>query len=167
MKDTTEAGMTSLLMKQLAKQPETYPCAFLYGSDDRAEQCAEQFLRCLSICRPNASTCLTDAEALWRDIFSNLRSGNVPSVPEQCQDCDVLIMFNVEKLGGMYATQELFYGLFDELTEHGKQVLLFSACAPHEIEKLERRNLTQFEGCLVWSMNSFNCKAATTERGAI
>lgn len=71
MKEATEAGMTSLLMKQLAEQPETYPCAFLYGSDEKAEQCAEQFLRCISACRPSASTCLTDAEALWGDIFPN------------------------------------------------------------------------------------------------
>lgn len=153
MNGSTKERMVYSALDLIAAQPETYPSAFFYGTAEQAERCAERFLRSLAACRPTESAFVSDAETFCADCFAKLSGEGSLECPEQYRDCDVLLMFDVEKFSGKVCAMEMFYSLFNSFCENGKQIVLFSAFAPYDIPKLEQRNLAQFEGCLIWSMD--------------
>ncbi len=61
----------------------------------------------------------------------------------------VLLVDDIQFLGGRDRTQEEFFHTFNALMNSGRQVILTSDVVPREIDKLEARLRTRFEGGLL------------------
>lgn len=65
------------------------------------------------------------------------------------RNVDVLIIDDVQFLANKKTTQEEFFYTFNELYAQNKQIILSADCPPKEIETLEERLRTRFEGGLM------------------
>ena len=66
----------------------------------------------------------------------------------------VLLMDDIQFLSGKDRTQEEFFHTFNALQTSGRQIILTSDVTPKDIEKLEPRLRTRFEGGLLADMQA-------------
>jgi chromosomal replication initiator protein len=58
---------------------------------------------------------------------------------------DVLIMDDIQFVSGKQKTQEIFFHIFNQLHQNGKQVILTSDRAPKDLEGIEDRLISRFK----------------------
>ena len=68
---------------------------------------------------------------------------------ETYADVDVLILDYVQFLSGRTRAQQEFFNIFNDLHTNKKQIILVSDVAPKELEGLEQRLISRFEGGVV------------------
>ena len=68
---------------------------------------------------------------------------------EQYADVDVLILDDVQFLSGRTQAQQEFFNIFNDLYTNKKQIILVSDVPPKELEGLEQRLISRFEGGVV------------------
>lgn len=65
------------------------------------------------------------------------------------QGIDYLLLDDIQFLKGKVETQEAFFHRFNELHQHGKQIVLTSDRPPHELNDLSERLISRFQWGLV------------------
>jgi len=83
------------------------------------------------------------------DIISGIRGGNIEKIVKNYNQFDIVIIDDIEFIAGKERTQEVFFRIFNNLTESGKQVILSSDRPPRAIERIEERLRSRFEGGMV------------------
>ena len=78
-------------------------------------------------------------------IESIIRKNNPGQFREKYRKADVLLIDDIHFIAGKEGTQEEFFHTFNDLYEHGKQIILTSDRPAKDIEKLEERLRTRFE----------------------
>ena len=68
---------------------------------------------------------------------------------EQYSDVDMMIIDDVQFLSGRTQAQQEFFNIFNDLYTGQKQVILISDVPPKELEGLEQRLISRFEGGVV------------------
>ncbi len=68
---------------------------------------------------------------------------------EAFHDVDILMVDDLGFIAGKHGTEEEFFHTFNHLREAGKQIVMTSDKPPKEIQKLEERLCSRFEGGLV------------------
>jgi chromosomal replication initiation ATPase DnaA len=68
---------------------------------------------------------------------------------EKYSDVDILIIDDVQFLAGRERAQEEFFNIFNQIHGKKKQIILVSDVAPKNLEGLERRLISRFEGGVV------------------
>lgn len=68
---------------------------------------------------------------------------------ERYADVDVLILDDVQFLSGRTRAQQEFFNIFNDLYTDKKQIILISDVPPKELEGLEQRLISRFEGGVV------------------
>jgi len=85
------------------------------------------------------------AEQFMTDMVSALRFNRMPDFRERYRNqADVLLVDDVQFLGGKRGTQDEFFHTFESLLNSGRQIVMTADMLPRDIEGLEDRLKTRF-----------------------
>jgi chromosomal replication initiator protein len=89
------------------------------------------------------------SEQYIRDIVWGIRNDRIESIKKKYRDVDVLIVDDIQFIGGKDKTEEEFFHTFNALYENNKQIIISSDRPPQSIPTLEERLRSRFEGGLI------------------
>ena len=98
---------------------------------------------------PNKKIVYIKGDEFTNQIVASLRNVNQAEFREKYRNADVLLVDDVQFIGGKESTQEEFFHTFNALYESKKQIVLTSDRPPKEIKTLEDRLRTRFEWGLI------------------
>lgn len=98
---------------------------------------------------PNIKVIYIKGEDFTNQMIDCLSRQAMPEFREKYRDCDVLLIDDIQFIGGKVSTQEEFFHTFNALYEGRKQIILTSDRQPREIKTLEDRLKTRFEWGLI------------------
>lgn len=98
---------------------------------------------------PNVKVIYIKGEDFTNQMIDCLSRQAMPEFREKYRDCDVLLIDDIQFIGGKVSTQEEFFHTFNALYEGRKQIILTSDRQPREIKTLEDRLKTRFEWGLI------------------
>ena len=89
------------------------------------------------------------AEDFTNEFINALGRKTVDEFHEKYRKVDILLMDDVQFIGGKVQTEEEFFHTFNSLIERGKQIVLTSDRPPKEIQSLTERLCSRFENGLL------------------
>lgn len=90
------------------------------------------------------------SEQFMNEVVNAIRFEKLPEIRTRYRDqCDLLLVDDVQFLAGKERTQTEFFHIFNALYERGKQIVLTSDRMPREIPALEDRLRSRFESGLI------------------
>lgn len=105
------------------------------------------------------------AEDFTNDIIEGIRSKTTPEVRKKYRKVNVLLIDDIQFIGGKDTAQEEFFHTFNAVTAAGGQILLTSDKPPTEIVGLEERLKSRFEAGLAVDIGApdFELRCAITQ----
>jgi chromosomal replication initiator protein len=95
--------------------------------------------------KPEARIAYLSTEKFTNDFIQALQENALVKFRQRYRSVDVLLLDDVQFLGGKERIQEEFFHTFNDLFESGKQIVLSSDRRASEIQKLEARLVSRFE----------------------
>ena len=89
------------------------------------------------------------SEKFTSDIVWAIRNGRAEEIKRKYRDTDVLIIDDIQFIGGKEKTEEEFFHTFNALHENSKQIIISSDKPPRAIPILEERLRSRFEGGMI------------------
>ncbi|MDR3582016.1 MAG: chromosomal replication initiator protein DnaA [Candidatus Pacebacteria bacterium] len=89
------------------------------------------------------------SEQYTRDIVWGLRNDRIESIKKKYRDVDLLIIDDIQFIGGKEKTEEEFFHTFNALYENNKQIIISSDRPPQSLPTLQERLRSRFEGGLI------------------
>lgn len=89
------------------------------------------------------------SEKFLNDVLSAIRNKRMEDVKKKYRDVDVLIIDDIQFIGGKSATEQEFFHTFNTLHENNKQIIMSSDRPPAAIPTLEERLRSRFEGGMI------------------
>lgn len=89
------------------------------------------------------------SEKFMNDVVWAIRNKRMEDVKKRYRDIDVLIIDDIQFIGGKTATELEFFYTFNTLHEHNKQIIISSDRPPAAIPTLEERLRSRFEGGMI------------------
>ena len=89
------------------------------------------------------------SETYIRDIVSAIRNKRIEDTKNKYRDIDVLIIDDIQFIGGKEKTEEEFFHTFNALYENNKQIIISTDRPPRSIPTLEERLQSRFEGGMI------------------
>ena len=89
------------------------------------------------------------SEKFINDVVWALRNRRMDDVKSKYRDVDVLVIDDIQFIGGKAATEQEFFYTFNTLYEHNKQIIISSDRPPSAIPTLEERLRSRFEGGMI------------------
>jgi chromosomal replication initiator protein len=89
------------------------------------------------------------SERFMNEMINALRYERILDFRERYRNVDVLLVDDVQFIGGKESTQTEFFHTFNALFDSAKQIVISSDCPPHEITSLEERLRSRFEWGLI------------------
>ena len=134
-------GKTHLMlaiMNEIKKHPPDYNCIYIKG------------------------------EEFTNQIVEAIRNDTTDQFHNKYRSADVLLVDDIQFIGGKERTQEEFFHTFEALHQNGKQIVLTSDRPPKEIKTLEDRLKTRFEWGLLADIQppDFETRVAIVRRKA-
>lgn len=141
--------------KAVAEDPgNNYNPLFIYGASGLGKtHIMHSIANYINKHHPKKKVLYATCEKFMTDLIENIRSGKAYSqegkiLRNRYRNVDVLIVDDVQFLSKKQSTQEEFFHTFNELYGANKQIVLSADCEPKEIELLDDRLRTRFEGGL-------------------
>jgi chromosomal replication initiator protein len=89
------------------------------------------------------------SEKFTSDVVWGIRNKRMEDMKKRYRDVDVLIIDDIQFIGGKEKTEEEFFHTFNALYENNKQIIISSDRPPQSIPTLEERLRSRFEGGLI------------------
>lgn len=89
------------------------------------------------------------SEKFTSDIVWAIRNKRMEDIKRKYRGVDVLIIDDIQFIGGKEKTEEEFFHTFNALYENNKQIIISSDRPPQSIPTLEERLRSRFEGGLI------------------
>ena len=94
---------------------------------------------------PNYNIIYVEGESFTNELIEAIGQGNTRPFHDKYRSAEVLLVDDIQFIGGKERTQEEFFHTFNDLYQSGRQIVLTSDRPPKEIKSLEERLRTRFE----------------------
>lgn len=134
----------------VAENPgEAYQLLFLYGGvgvgkTHLMQSVAHKLLQK----NPEEKICLVPAEEFMNELIDSIRKKKTMSFKNKYRTVKALLIDDVQFIGGKNTVQEEFFHTFNAVQKEGGQIILTSDLLPGDIQGLEDRLRSRFEGGL-------------------
>jgi chromosomal replication initiator protein len=98
---------------------------------------------------PETKLVFASSERFTVDLVDSIRTKRNAEFRQKYRSCDILLIDDIQFISGKDSTQEEFFHTFNELHSKSSQIVLTSDRPPHEMQKLESRLLSRFQGGLM------------------
>ena len=123
-----------------------YNPLFIYGSPGLGKTHLLMAIKNhLAKTNPGYKTVYIGGDQFTNELIAAITAGNTAPFHEKFRSVDVLLVDDVQFIGGREQTQEEFFHTFNVLHNAHKQIVLTCDRPPKEIKSLEERLLTRFE----------------------
>lgn len=131
------------------KPGEAYNPLFIYGGVGLGKTHLLQAVGHEMIKKNNHTKIMyVSSEKFTNEFISAVKEGNAKEFKDRYRNVDLLLIDDIQFIGGKEQTQEEFFHTFNELHQQGKQVVLTSDRPPKAIPALDDRLRSRFE----WGM---------------
>ncbi len=135
----------------VAKDPgRAYPALYIYGNSGLGKtHLTHAIANFIQHKNPSARICMTSANRFMNEMVESIKTNKSFDFRKKySQNTDVLIIDDIHELKNKNTTQEMFFHIFNELIEKGKQLIFTSDKVPKEIDGLEDRIRTRLSSAL-------------------
>ena len=99
---------------------------------------------------PHCRVMYLSSEEFMNQLITSLRNKDMNSFRNQFRnDCDLLLVDDIQFIGGKDSTQEEFFHTFNALYQSGKQIVVTSDKSPKELPGIEERLASRFSWGLI------------------
>ncbi len=98
---------------------------------------------------PDMKILYITSEDFTNDLVKAMQTNQNQEFRDRFRNVDILMVDDIQFIAGKHGTEEEFFHTFNHLREAGKQIVMTSDKPPKEIQKLEERLCSRFEGGLV------------------
>ena len=98
---------------------------------------------------PKAVVLYVKGDDFTNEMIEFMTNKDMATFHNKYRKCDILLIDDIQFIGGKKSTQEEFFHTFNVLYENRKQIVLSSDCPPKDIPTLEDRLKTRFEWGLI------------------
>jgi chromosomal replication initiator protein len=135
----------------VAKDPgRAYPALYIYGNSGLGKtHLTHAIANYVQNKNPGTRICMTSANRFMNEMVESIKMNKSFDFRRKySQNTDLLIIDDIHELKNKNTTQEMFFHIFNELIEKGKQLVFTSDKIPKEIDGLEDRIRTRLASAL-------------------
>jgi chromosomal replication initiator protein len=136
----------------VAKDPgKAYPALYIYGNSGLGKtHLIHAIANHIQVNKPNMRICITTANRFMNEMVDSIikKNQSYEFKKKYTEQTDVLIIDDIHELKNKTTTQEMFFHIFNELIERGKQLVFTSDKTPKEIDGIEDRIRTRLSSAL-------------------
>lgn len=99
--------------------------------------------------KPNLKVVYCSSDKFMNDYVEAIQTHKMGDLRKRYRGLDILLIDDIQFFSGREGTQEEFFHTFNELQGKNSQMVITSDRPPHEIEKLEDRLKSRFQGGLM------------------
>lgn len=93
----------------------------------------------------NAKVLYTNSEKFTMEYINAIQTNKLPEFTQFYRSVDVLVVDDIQFLGGKERTQDMFFHTFNALHQAGKQVILTSDKQPKDLADVDERLISRFQ----------------------
>jgi len=129
-----------------ANPSQTYNPLFIFGGVGLGKTHLLQAVGCEILRRdPTQRVVYLSSEEFMNQLITSLRQKDMNSFRMQFRnECDILLIDDIQFIGGKDSTQEEFFHTFNTLHQTGKQIVITSDRPPRELPGIEDRLASRF-----------------------
>ena len=134
----------------VANHPTAYNPLFLYGSSGLGKtHLMKAVANEVKRQKPEFNIILIKGEDFTNELVRSIEKKTTAKFKEKYRNADMLLIDDIQFIAGKVSTQEEFFHTFNSLYDAGKQIILTSDRPPKDIQHLEERIQSRFEGGLI------------------
>jgi len=133
----------------VSRPGDTYNPLFIYGGVGLGKTHLIQAIgHAMLEANPQTKILYVSSEKFTNEFVGSVKEGRAKEFKDRYRNVDLLLIDDIQFIGGKEQTQEEFFHTFNELHQQGKQVVMTSDRQPKAIPALEDRLRSRFE----WGM---------------